>query len=102
MEYLITLDGTLSALVFLAVLVLILCGIGMVLDEITASTVSPPEPKGETVGERWTQVVTTAPMVLNSDPARTTLGVIHQVVEERADAATLEILQNINETFRRQ
>jgi hypothetical protein len=47
-------------------------------------------------------VVTTAPLVLDTDPVLTTLEVTHQAVEERADEATLEVLHHIDETLRRQ
>jgi hypothetical protein len=63
---------------------------------------SSPHPEEETVGERWTQVVTTAPVVLDTDPILNDLEFTRQTVEEQADEATLEVLHNIEETFRRQ
>ncbi len=92
-------------IVILAGITLIICALVWAVEEL-ANENSPPSAScphriGETVGERLTQVVTTAPVVLNTDPVLTTLESTRQIVEERADVATLEVLHNVDEIFRR-
>jgi hypothetical protein len=93
MECLITLGGIFVALAVLAVLALLV----QVVDGNPCLSASRPRPEGETVGERLTQVVTMAPLVLDTDPEMITLTITRQIVEEQADAATLEVLGNIDE-----
>lgn len=102
MECLITLGGTIGALAILAVLALLGWGLVAWLDGDADASPSRSQPDEETVGARLTQVVRTAPIILDTDPVQTSLEATRQEVEERADAATREVLHDIDETFRRQ
>ena len=53
------------------------------------------------VREYLTRAYTMAPILFDSDPAVTMLLATRRAVEERANAATLEILSEIEQTFRR-